>query len=215
MRCSWGGTEGRSLTNDPTGTTQPPNAQTGVGLGFVGAIPSLVIPPMVLCELPRVLLTPPPSQTPCNTSQVPGALEQSSGALRHRRCFRIGASSVHRGPAPSALHPITPLPATPDRRRHHRHSKRGRPSPTARAYLPPKCCWPGPYFSLLKGGRGGAAARGAMFLHSRWGGQRHAPGYHSKAFQEFTTIALSELTPVISNPQQYTATHSVSIVRAK
>ena len=27
-------------------------------------------------------------------------------------------------------------------------------------------------------------AWGAVFLHSRWGCQRHAPGYHSKAFQE-------------------------------
>ena len=68
---------------------------------------------------------------------------------------------------------------------------------------------------ILTSERGGAAARVALFLHSRWGGQRHAPGYHSKAFQEFTAIALSELTPVISNPQQYTSTHSVSIVRAR
>ena len=60
---------------------------------------------------------------------------------------------------------------------------------------------------ILSCERGGATARGAMFLHSRWGGQQHALGYHSKAFQDFTTIALSALTLVSSNPQQYTSTH--------
>ena len=60
---------------------------------------------------------------------------------------------------------------------------------------------------ILTSQGGGAAARVAMFLYFKWGGQQHALGYHSKAFQELATMALSELTPVISNPQQYTSTH--------